>query len=151
MPLLTGCDRALTFFAGESNGGGLAHSNWSGSNASISRASFNTARTQTAWEDLWKTIGQPVPGKLPEGKMAVAVFLGQRFDAGARVEIYDAEIRRRVGEPEHAVVTYRELMAPLVDGKQLRVEDNAAAILSPWAVRLMDKTVLEPDFQREGS
>ena len=140
LALLPGCDNALTYMAGEAHGGSLANSNWNGSNASVSSASFVTARTQSEWDALWQTVGQPTPGTLPSGKMAVAVFLGQRFEAGTRVEIRDAEILTRVSEPEHAIVTYRELAQPGA------VKTDTA--LSPWAIRLMNRSVLAPDFQK---
>src|SRR6218665_3153701 len=86
-------DPVLTFLAGEHENqeGTPSLFSWNGTNANTSVAENVVARTEEEWQALWKRVQRPAPGKLPAGKMAVAVFLGQKPTAGYGVEISSAD------------------------------------------------------------
>jgi hypothetical protein len=87
-----------------------------------------TARSPRDWDILWQLIGRAAPGPLPEGAMAVAVFLGTRPTAGYSVEIIEA-----VEGPDQVTVRWRERTpAPGSLGAQV--------VTAPWAVRLVPAT-----------
>ena len=139
---LSACDDALAILAGEPTSGSiLATDEWTGNKSTAGTATMITARTPAEWDALWKMTGDNEPGPLPDGKMAVAVFIGQRFTSGFKVEIEEAEMIARSGAPEQPVVRWREL--PPLAG-----HDGAKALISPWAIRLMTRSVLPPDFRK---
>lgn len=139
---LTGCDAPLAVLAGEPiDGKPRPVETWSGDGSTAPAASFVTARTPAEWQTLWQTVGQKPPGALPDGTMAVAVFLGPRFVAGFRAEIESAEMVTRSGVPAQPIVRWRELAPPVG-------QTATKAVTSPWAIQLMPASVLPPDFQK---
>ncbi|HET8727216.1 MAG TPA: protease complex subunit PrcB family protein, partial [Alphaproteobacteria bacterium] len=101
---------------------------WSGPNATATADVFVTARDDQGWRTLWQLAGTAPPAPLPEGAMAVAVFLGQRPTSGYTVELGDV-VRRG----EAVIVSYRETQ-PAPDAVV------SQALTSPYAVRLVAET-----------
>lgn len=84
-----------------------------------------TARDQRGWEILWQLVGEPAPGDLPDGTMALAVFLGPRPSGG-----YTVAFDRVVRQDGLVVADYRETTPPpdaLV----------SQALTAPYAIRLV--------------
>lgn len=98
---------------------------WSGGYAHGEEASTLVARDETAWAALWDKIGKPAPQPLPQGKMAVAVFLGQRRTGGYGVAIEDV-----VPTASGLTVFYRETK-PAFDHPVTMV------ITAPYTLRLL--------------
>jgi len=130
---MSACERTLTFLAGEDwqTGKIYTRTHWSGSNADATALTYVTANTQQAWEDLWQRTGEAAPGPLPEGKMGVAVLLGQRPNPGWRVEITKAGKEFVFGQVEEYRVEYRVL-----EPDPSKVYPQTVA--SPWAIRLAE-------------
>ncbi|NNG03209.1 MAG: protease complex subunit PrcB family protein [Inquilinus sp.] len=84
-----------------------------------------TARDQRGWEILWQLVGEPPPGELPEGSMALAIFLGSRPTGG-----YTVAFDRVTRQDGLVVAGYRETTPPpdaLV----------SQAFTAPYAIRLV--------------
>lgn len=98
---------------------------WSGPLAAAAVDLTLTARDQRGWDILWQLVGQPQPGPLPAGAMAVGVFVGSRPTAGYAVNITDVQ-----SGAGGTTVRYVESTPP---------DSGAAAtqIVAPYAVRLL--------------
>ena len=145
---LAGCadttDPVLTFLAGESSKTGAMPTryNWSGLQAKATVQETVVARTEDEWQALWNRVQQKAPAQLPDGKMAVAILLGERQTAGYGVEIVSVDRTQRLGQIDTLTVAYREF-AP-------NVKDAAAdTVTSPWAIQLTDTWPYDPVFQRQ--
>lgn len=150
---LTGCehttDPVLTFLAGESSKTGAMPTrfNWNGPLSTATVQETIVARTQEEWAALWKRVQQPMPALLPDGKMAVAVLLGERQGTGYGVEIVSTDRTQKLGQIDTLTVVYREY-APT--GDQIKANE-ARGITSPWAIRLTDNWPYAPVFQHQNS
>lgn len=134
-------DPAYTFLAGENVGGDsrMLKTSYSGTNADTTTQEFTTARTEAQWDALWKRLQEPMPGRLPKGKMAVVVMAGQRLTGGYKVEIVTAERERRLGDTDKFNVEWREYV-PAPGTMQTQT------LTSPWALRLVDDWPYAPDY-----
>lgn len=133
--LLSDCAAADTMAEGMANG--MESPSWQGAIAAHADVSdFAVAIDENSWRELWQRIGQPAPSPLPEGQMAVAVFLGQKRSGGYKAEI--------VGVQEHEsnlTVSYRE-HRPRLGAMVTQV------ITSPYAVTLLPLTTLPVKFEK---
>ena len=96
-----------------------------------------TARDQRGWEILWQLVGEPPPGELPEGTMALAIFLGPRPTGG-----YTVAFDRVVKQDGLVVAGYRETTPPpdaLV----------SQAFTAPYAIRLVQADSAPVQFTPE--
>lgn len=100
---------------------------WSGPLSAVAVDLTMTARDQRAWDILWQLIGQPQPGPLPAGAMAVAVFIEGRDAAGYSVDI--ADVLPAAGG---FAIRYRET-PPAAD-------PPPAGIGAPYVVRLLARS-----------
>lgn len=98
---------------------------WSGPQSAAQLDIFLTARDQRGWQILWQLIGETAPGPLPDGAMAVGVFLGPRPTGGYAVRLADL-----FAEEEAVFALYDET----VPGPDQMV---AQVITSPFAVQLL--------------
>ncbi len=114
----------------------LDRSDWSGAQSAAFNDMTVTARDERGWRLLWQLVGEAPPGPLPEGAMAVAVFLGQRPTAGYSVAITD--VRSGSGR---VVATYRETTPPAGDV-------TATVLTAPYAIRLAPLDSRPVDYQR---
>lgn len=87
-----------------------------------------TARDERAWQVLWQLIDLEAgpPGELPEGAMAVAVFLGQRPTGGYTAAFESVSLE----EDGQVVARYLETAPPA--GAIV-----SQALTAPYAVRLV--------------
>lgn len=100
-----------------------------GTQARVTEAGSIVAKDRAGWDDLWMRLGQTPPaGGLPDGKMAVAVTLGQKRTGGYSVAIIDAQ-----EEAGQLVVHYR-VHSPGLTAMVPQV------LTAPYAVALMPKT-----------
>lgn len=110
---------------------------WQGDRSQAFERAYVVARTPQDWEDLWARVGEPAPAPLPDGQMAVAVFVGPRDTAGYGVSIDRVQVTG----------------GDLVVGYHERVPGPTQAVAqmqtSPYAVRLLPKVAGTPKFQRE--
>ncbi len=97
---------------------------WGGPLSAVAVDLTMTARDQRAWDILWQLIGQPQPGPLPGGAMAVAVFLQGRDAAGFSVDIADV-----TAAGDGVAVTFQEV-APAGS-------PPPAGVGAPYVVRLV--------------
>jgi hypothetical protein len=97
---------------------------WSGQVSAAFNDMFVTAREPRGWDLVWQLVGEPPPGPLPEGAMAVAVFLGSRPTGGYAVDVVGMSYR-----PDQVLAFYRETEPP---------EDAVVTqqLTAPWTVRL---------------
>ncbi len=116
-------------------GGATAESamQWQGILSEVAEVTTVVARTQAEWAALWQRVGQEPPVALPDGTVAVSIFLGRRPTAGYGIEIVSAaqsvagftvvyEERKPAG-PVLMVVTFPYLIRLFPDpGLPVRVE-----------------------------
>lgn len=112
---------------------------WFGAQSAANMDILVTARDERSWRIIWQLVGQEPPGELPEGAMAVGVFLGQRPTGGytvafERVSVNDGQI----------VARYLETVPPT----DAIVSQNLTA---PYAVRLVRAHQGPIQFTRIGS
>jgi hypothetical protein len=96
-----------------------------------------TARDQRDWGILWQLVGREPPGALPEGAMAVGIFLGTRPTAGYSVDYLGAS-----ETPDQITLQWRE-QTPGPD------QMLAQVVTAPWAIRLLPASDRPVGFQRE--
>ena len=99
-------------------------SGWSGAQSAAFNDLFFTARDERGWRLLWQLVGEDPPGPLPDGGMAVAVFLGARSTAG-----FSVDITRILANDEETVVEYRET-TPVND------DATAQVLTAPYSIEL---------------
>jgi len=113
---------------------------WFGAQSAANMDILVTARDERAWRILWQLVhAEGAPGELPEGAMAVGVFLGQRPSGGytvafESVALVDGQVVARYLEttpPADAIVTQ--------------------ALTSPYAVRLVQASDGPVQFVRASS
>ena len=111
-------------------------SGWSGAQSAAFNDLFFTARDERGWRLLWQLVGEEPPGPLPDGGMAVAVFLGARSTAG-----FSVDITRILSNDEETVVEYRETTP---------VNDDAAAqvLTAPYAIELTSRDDAPVHYRR---
>lgn len=114
---------------------------WFGSQSWARTEIFLTARDERAWQVLWQLIDLEAgpPGELPEGAMAVAVFLGQRSTGGFTVAFESVAI-----EDGQVVARYLETAPPA--GAIV-----SQALTAPYAVRLVRADDGDVQFVRASS
>jgi hypothetical protein len=105
---------------------------WSGAVSAAFNDMFVTARDQRGWELVWQLVGEQPPGPLPDGAMAVSVFLGSRPTGGYGVDIVGMRYRE-----DQVLVFYRIIEPP---------EGAAAtqALTAPYTVRLAPEAPARP-------
>ncbi|ALG70187.1 hypothetical protein VY88_08880 [Azospirillum thiophilum] len=113
-----------------------AGSVWQGDRSAAAERAHVVARDAAEWTALWARVGEPAPGVLPGGRMAVAVFLGPRDTAG-----YGVAIDRVQQAGAELVVGYRET----VPGPAQAVAQSRT---SPYAIRLLPSVAGTPKFVR---
>lgn len=106
---------------------------WQGTQSGITEAAQLMARSPGEWGNLWQRIGEPPPGELPQGTMAVAVFAGLRNTGGFTVEIA-SPIQERAGE----TVTVTRVVVPFTIKAPPADAMVSQAQTTPWAVRLIE-------------
>ncbi|MEQ8964221.1 MAG: protease complex subunit PrcB family protein [Azospirillaceae bacterium] len=62
---------------------------WSGVQSAAAADLRMVARDERDWGILWQLVGEPAPGPLPDGAMALGVFLSVRPTGGHSVDIVD--------------------------------------------------------------
>lgn len=113
---------------------------WFGAQSAANMDILVIARDERAWRILWQLVhADGTPGELPEGAMAVGVFLGQRSSGGytaafESVSLVDGEV----------IARYRET-APPADAIV------SQALTSPYAVRLVRASNAPVQFVRVSS
>ena len=96
--------------------------------ASLSAAAIDltvTARDERAWGILWQLVGETPPGPLPEGAMAVGVFVSAR-----RTDGYSIAIAEMFEEPNAVVVEW-------VETQPARGAPVARLVTAPFVVHLL--------------
>ena len=151
IPFVAGCSDFQHWLAGETppsakqeatpvaGGGVLNQEIWSGPYAEIDYSRDMVARMEGEWRQLWQLVGEPAPGALPEGKMAVAYFAGMRPTAGYAVTLQEVGVVAGPGGGQVLRVGYR-VEEPPSDAM------TAQVLTYPWAVRLVDATPLPVEF-----
>lgn len=95
-----------------------------------------TARDQRDWDILWQLVGREPPGALPDGAMAVGIFLGTRPTAGYSVEFVGTS-----ETPDQITVEWRE-QTPGPD------QMLAQVVTAPWTIQLLPATDRAVGFWR---
>ena len=113
---------------------------WFGARSAAAMDIMVTARDERAWSVLWQLVDKDLrPGDLPEGAMAVGIFLGQRPSGGytvafESVSVVDGQVVARYLEtapPPGSIVTQ--------------------GLTAPYAVRLVKAHDAPVQFVRIGS
>ena len=112
---------------------------WFGAQSAATMDILVSARDERAWRILWQLVGQEPPGDLPEGAMAVGVFLGQRRSGGYTVAFESVALAEGT-----VIARYVETVPP---------EDAivSQALTAPYAVRLVRANDAPLQFIRTGS
>jgi len=105
---------------------------WGGDTSLSDNFATRVARNDMEWHDLWLMANTPKPGPMPQGLMAVAIFLGNRMTSGYSVRI--ATVRQ--------IVANRALLITYVENKpriMVRPDPNSqlGRSTSPWAIYLV--------------
>ncbi len=112
---------------------------WFGAQSAASMDILVTARDERAWRVLWQLVDRDArPGDLPEGAMAVGVFLGQRPTGGYTVAFESVSLVEG-----QVVARYLETTPP---------PDSivSQALTAPYAVRLVQANDAPVQFVRVG-
>lgn len=111
---------------------------WFGSQSAATMDILISARDERAWRILWQLVGQEPPGEMPEGAMAVGVFLGQRRSGGYTVAFESVALAEGT-----VIARYVETVPP---------EDAivSQALTAPYAVRLVRANDAPLQFIRSG-
>ena len=112
---------------------------WFGAQSAAAMDILVTARDERAWRIIWQLVGQDPPGELPEGAMAVGVFLGQRPTGGFTVAFESVVL-----DDGQVVARYLETVPP-------RDAIVSQALTAPYAVRLVRAERGPVQFVRIGS
>lgn len=112
---------------------------WFGANSAASMDVLVTARDDRSWRILWQLVGNDPPGDLPEGAMAVGVFLGQRRSGGYTVAF------------DTVTLTEGEVIARYMETEPPADAIVSQALTSPYAVRLVRAQDAPIQFVRIGS
>lgn len=110
---------------------------WQGNQARVSSAGEELAQDNNSWEALWARIGQPAPQNLPNDKIAVAIFLGQKRTSGYSVAFTGT--RQEAGQ---IIVTYR-VNSPTFD------QNVSQVITNPYAITLIPRSKQPVLLQQE--
>jgi hypothetical protein len=112
--------------AGPAAGGGspapfAGETQWRGSQSDVRSERTVVARDPQAWQDLWDLAGRTPPRALPDGAMAIAVFMAERRTGGYAIEIDSVDreaggavVRYRIREPAPGSMVTQALTAPYV-------------------------------------
>lgn len=101
---------------------------WQGNAAtSIAQQETLLAHDDANWQQIWRRIGQPAPMALPDDKIAVAIFAGQKRSGGYAVEFVN------VAENKTQITVRYRITAP---GLQDMVTQ---ALTSPYALQLVPR------------
>lgn len=121
---------------------------WTGRNARIKRFLTVTARDDEDFQRLFNMADEQTPGKLPEGKMAVAIFLGE-FTNGAHM----AEIKNIKHGKDEIVVEFDDT-ANANDNKHGKGKGQpmmgATVMSAPVLIKLIDKSDKPVKFKPSG-
>ena len=112
---------------------------WFGAQSAANMDILVTARDERSWRIIWQLVGQEPPGDLPEGAMAVGIFLGQRPSGG-----YTVAFERVAVSGGQVVARYLETVPP-TDAIV------SQALTAPYAVRLVRAHRGPIQFTRIGS
>jgi PrcB C-terminal len=108
---------------------------WRGETSRAQSQTFLVARAEAEWQALWRLAGRPAPGVMPEGLMALGIFIGTRPTTGYAVDIVRLRNARQGAERDRFVVDYREIIPRPSDGVT-----TAQSLTSPYAIMLVDRT-----------
>jgi len=111
-----------------SQGGAEPGTAWQGDHSAVAERLEVVARSADDWRGLWARVGVAPPESLPDGRMAIALFLGARATGG-----YDISLAPATATASGTVVPYREA----VPGPGDAVDQQPT---SPFAIRLVDST-----------
>lgn len=84
-----------------------------------------TALDERGWGILWQLVGEEPPGPLPEGAMAVGVFVSAR-----RTDGYTVDVLEMYEEPNSLVVEW-------VETQPARGAPGTEQVTAPYVVRLL--------------
>lgn len=106
----------------------MAGAEWTGALSAAAIDATVTARDERSWGILWQMVGSPAPGKLPEGRMAVAVFRAAGQGPSQQLEFSEV-----VAGETALVVGYRTVQADTgsVGG------GSGDGVTAPYIVRLL--------------
>jgi hypothetical protein len=114
---------------------------WNGQQSAAQSRIFLTARNDAEWRDMWHLAATKPPGPLPDGWIAVGVFLGMRNTGGYGVAIRDVAMQQIQPQRDQLTVSYDEK----VPATGMAVSQ---ALTSPWAIRLIRATDAPIRFAR---
>lgn len=111
---------------------------WKGQNSGVHNEATVVAKTQEEWAQLWDATFSniwpvPQPPALPEGKMAIGIFAGQRSNPA---ELTITGVTKANGA---ANVTYT----------QVGRSSMLAVMNEPFILKIVDKTDLPVTFTKE--
>jgi hypothetical protein len=112
---------------------------WFGAQSAANMDILVTARDERSWRILWQLVGSEPPGELPEGAMAIGVFLGQRSSGG-----YTAAF-------ESVSLAEGQVIARYIETTPPADAIVSQALTSPYAVRLVRANGAPIQFVRIGS
>lgn len=102
------------------------HRHWTGTESKVGWSTTFVVRSKDDWDNVWRrNVGTPPPVDLPEGSMAVAVFLGPKDSEGYSVSV--ANIR---ADGQSMNVMY-------VESKPDDPEHVRQVPTSPWVIQMV--------------
>ncbi len=149
--VLTGCQGASSWLAGEpipaaggermpgADQGLVGHGTFKGEISQAQSQTFLVARTAAEWDALWALAGRPPPARLPDGMMALGLFLGVRTSGGYGVDVVRIGVESVAGQRDRMVVEFRETVPQGV---------AASVITSPYAIVLVRRSDAPVRFVR---
>ena len=149
----TGCTPVMNLLAGEplSNPEGAETAQappgidgrfeWSGAQAGVQGRTTLIARTEQEWQDMWQLAATPAPGPLPQGWMAIGIFLGMRQTAGFSVAIegITEQVTTDQRFTQQGLPASREVVISYGERAPAPGAMSAQVLTSPYVIRIVPR------------
>ena len=115
---------------------------WNGTQAGVQGRTTLIAKTEQEWQDMWQLAASPPPGPLPQGWMAIGIFLGMRQTAGFSVAIegITEQVTTDQRFTEQGLPASREVVISYGERIPAPGAMTAQMLTSPYVIRIVPRS-----------